>query len=78
MSPNTDVNISSLCDNPDEFIFFDAVHPTSKSHRLVADATLSAIKHETVPEPSTVLSTLAIGAIGTAGVLKRKRKKLLR
>ncbi|MGB3642769.1 MAG: SGNH/GDSL hydrolase family protein [Rivularia sp. (in: cyanobacteria)] len=71
-------NISSVCDNPDEFIFFDAVHPSSKSHRLVADATLSAIKHETVPEPSTVLSTLAIGAIGTVGVLKRKRKKLLR
>ena len=69
-------NISSVCDNPDEFIFFDAVHPSSKSHRLVADATLSAIKHETVPEPSTVLSTLAIGAIGTVGVLKRERKKL--
>ncbi len=70
--------IISVCDNPDEFIFFDAVHPSSKSHRLVADATLSAIKHETVPEPSTVLSTLAIGAMGTVGVLKRKRKKLLR
>lgn len=64
--------------NPNEFIFFDTFHPTSKSHRLVADVTLSAIKHETVPEPSTVLSTLAFGAIGTIGVLKRKRKKLSR
>ncbi len=64
--------------NPNEFIFFDTFHPTSKSHRLVADLTLSAIKHETVPEPSTVLSTLAFGAIGTIGVLKRKRKKLSR
>jgi phospholipase/lecithinase/hemolysin len=71
-------NINSVCDNPDEFIFFDAVHPTSKTHRLVADVTLSAIKHETVPEPSTVLSTLAIGAVGALGVLKRKRKKLSR
>ncbi|WP_414620013.1 SGNH/GDSL hydrolase family protein [Calothrix sp. CCY 0018] len=69
-------NISSVCDNPDEFIFFDAVHPSSKSHRLVADATLSAIKHQTVPEPSTVLSTFAIGAMGSVGVLKRKSKKL--
>lgn len=68
-------NISSVCDNPDEFIFFDAVHPSSKSHRLVADITLSAIKHETVPESSTVLSMLAAGAMGTAGMLKRKRKK---
>ncbi|MEO0844103.1 MAG: SGNH/GDSL hydrolase family protein, partial [Cyanobacteria bacterium J06643_5] len=42
-------NVISVCDNPDEFIFFDAVHPSSKSHRLVADVTLSAIKHETVP-----------------------------
>lgn len=64
--------------DPNEFIFFDTFHPSSKGHRLVADATLSAIKHETVPEPSTVLSTLAIGAVGTIGVLKRKRKKLLR
>jgi phospholipase/lecithinase/hemolysin len=62
--------------NPNEFIFFDTFHPTSKSHRLVADLTLSAIKHETVPEPSTVLSTLAIGAIGTIGILKRKGKKV--
>ncbi|MEM6404183.1 MAG: SGNH/GDSL hydrolase family protein [Cyanobacteria bacterium P01_D01_bin.116] len=68
-------NVISVCDNPDEFIFFDAVHPSSKSHRLVADVTLSAIKHETVPEPSTVLSTLAIGAVGTVGLLKSKRKK---
>jgi len=51
------------------------VHPSSKSHRLVADVTLSAIKHETVPEPSTVLSTLAIGTVGTIGALKRKRRK---
>ncbi len=69
-------DISSVCDNPNEFIFFDGFHPTSKSHRLVADVTLSAIKHETVPEPSTVLSTFAIGAIGTVGMLKRKRKKV--
>ncbi|MEO1430180.1 MAG: SGNH/GDSL hydrolase family protein [Cyanobacteria bacterium J06632_19] len=71
-------NISSVCDNPNEFIFFDAVHPSSKSHRLVADATLRAIKHETVAEPSTVLSTLTIGAIVTVEGLKRKRKKILR
>lgn len=64
--------------DPNQFIFFDTFHPTSKTHRLVADVTLSAIKHETVPEPSNVLSTLAIGAIGTLGVLKRKRKKLSR
>ncbi len=68
-------NISSVCDNPNEFIFFDAVHPSSATHRLLADATLSAIKHETVPEPSTVLSILAIGVMGTGGVLKRKGKK---
>ncbi|MEO1761261.1 MAG: SGNH/GDSL hydrolase family protein [Cyanobacteria bacterium J06629_18] len=61
--------------DPNEFIFFDEFHPTSKSHRLVADATLSAIKHKTVPEPSTIFSILAIGAISTVGLLKRKGKK---
>ena len=63
---------------PNEFIFFDTFHPSSNSHRLVADVTLSAIKHETVPEPSTVFSTFFIGAIGTVGLFKRKRKKILR
>ena len=68
-------NFTSVCDNPNEFISFDGVHPTSKSHRLVADLTLIAIKHKTVSEPSTILSILGVGAIATAGVLKRKRKK---
>ena len=64
--------------DPNEFVFFDTFHPSSKSHRLVADATLSAIKHQPIPEPSTILSTLAVGAIGTVAILKRKRKKILR
>lgn len=71
-------NFTSVCDNPNEFISFDGFHPTSRSHRLVANEVLSAINHKTVPESSTVLSTIAVGAIGTAGVLKRKRKKILR
>ncbi|MGD1912769.1 MAG: SGNH/GDSL hydrolase family protein [Rivularia sp. (in: cyanobacteria)] len=71
-------SITSVCNNPNEFVFFDSVHPSSKSHRLVADLTLSAIKHETVPEPSTVFSTLVVGAVGTVGALKRKRQRLSR
>ncbi len=71
-------SIASLCDNPNEFVFFDGVHPSSKAHRLIADATLSAIQHQPIPEPPTLLSTLAVGAIGTVGILKSKRKKLLR
>ncbi len=67
-----DVNSGNftICNNPNDFLFFDAVHPTTGAHRLIADAALAAI-----PEPSSVLGMLALGALGAVGVLKRQQKK---
>ncbi|MDF5733577.1 MAG: SGNH/GDSL hydrolase family protein [Rhizonema sp. PD38] len=48
-------NIKSVCNHPNDFLFFDAVHPTTGAHRLVADAALSAINANSVPKPSTTL-----------------------
>ncbi len=75
--PCLNTNAQTICANPDEYLFWDPIHPTSRAHQLVADAAFSAIKAKSVPEPSTALGTLAIGAWGAAAVLKRKRKKLL-
>jgi phospholipase/lecithinase/hemolysin len=38
--------------NPDEYFFWDDVHPTAAAHRLIGDATYAILA---VPEPSTLL-----------------------
>ncbi|MBW4611641.1 MAG: SGNH/GDSL hydrolase family protein [Hassallia sp. WJT32-NPBG1] len=66
------LQVASICDNPDDFLFFDDVHPSSRAHNLIAQAALTAVRGKTIPEPSAVLGMLALGALGVAGVRKRK------
>ena len=68
------IRVSSVCPNPNQFLFYDDVHPTTQAHGFIADTALAAIEAKSVPEPSTALGTLLFGAFGAAGVLKRKRK----
>lgn len=63
-----------VCDKPNEYLFFDSVHPTTEGHRLIAQAAVSAIEAKAVPEPSTVLGSLVVGAWGVA-LRKRQRQK---
>ncbi|WGV26375.1 SGNH/GDSL hydrolase family protein [Halotia branconii] len=60
----------TICNNPNEYLYWDEIHPTARAHSIVANAALAAI-----PEPSAVLGMLALGALGAAGVLKRQHKK---
>lgn len=64
--------VTNICDNPDDFLFFDEIHPSSRAHNLIAQAALTAVRGKTIPEPSAALGMLALGALGAAGVLKRK------
>lgn len=43
------------CPNPNEFLFWDIVHPTTKVHAILADAVIAA-----VPEPSTLALLLFV------------------
>jgi phospholipase/lecithinase/hemolysin len=65
-------SLTLLCDlnavDPNDRVFWDLLHPTSRTHGLIADAVLAAT---TVPEPAT----LALIALGLAGLEFERRKR---
>ncbi|AVH62808.1 MULTISPECIES: SGNH/GDSL hydrolase family protein [unclassified Nostoc] len=67
--------IISVCSQPNDYLFYDSVHPTTNAHKLIADTALAAIEAKSVPEPSINLGILALGAFGAVGVLKRQQKR---
>lgn len=61
--------IVSLCGNPDGYLFWDTVHPTSRGHEFVAGVFAQA-----VPEPSTwALSVLGLAVIVVAAPRRARR-----
>jgi phospholipase/lecithinase/hemolysin len=64
---STGFNFKGVCDNPDEFLFWDDVHPTAAAHREISQLALATLEPETppssVPEPASVLGLLALGAL---------------
>ena len=61
-----------VCSNPDEFLFWDDVHPTTAAYQLVSDLAIATLDEPTtsVPEPGTMAALLAMGAGGF--LLKRR------
>ncbi|GAC10329.1 SGNH/GDSL hydrolase family protein [Paraglaciecola chathamensis] len=49
--PCIDETNMTLCTNPDEYLLWDAVHPTAVGHQLIASAALAALA---VSEPSVI------------------------
>jgi len=75
--PYTNNQITSgtfkVCSDPNDYLFYDLVHPTTKAQELIAQAALSAVA---VPEPSEVLGVVAAG-FGIVLLRKRKQKSLV-
>jgi uncharacterized membrane protein YgcG len=50
------------CNNPNEFVWWDDIHPSSESHRLIADAALAQITAPVGSSPPQITSTAPLTA----------------
>ncbi|NES87149.1 MAG: SGNH/GDSL hydrolase family protein, partial [Moorea sp. SIO2B7] len=68
--------VSTVCDNPEDHLYWDVVHITTPVHETVANAAFETLQAESVPEPASGLAILSLGVLGAGSVLKRNRQKI--
>ncbi|MEL6230220.1 MAG: SGNH/GDSL hydrolase family protein [Cyanobacteria bacterium J06627_3] len=68
-----------VCDQPDEFFFWDDTHPTTAAYEIISDFALAALDDDapttSVPESSSVAALLTVGLVGSGTVLTKRRAR---
>ena len=66
-----------VCDQPDEFFFWDDTHPTTAAYEIISDFALAALDDDvpatSVPESSSVAALLTMGLMGSGTLLAKRR-----
>ncbi|MGK7957149.1 MAG: SGNH/GDSL hydrolase family protein [Crocosphaera sp.] len=71
-APCFDSTIPQVCNNPDEFLFWDNSHPTTEAHQFITDLAVESLG---IPEPNTIVGLLSISLIGMVKVIKSSISK---
>jgi phospholipase/lecithinase/hemolysin len=61
------ITAQTICSNPNQYLFWDSIHPTTYADSLIA----KEVEKE-IPESSTTLSLLAVATLILTGFVKRK------
>jgi phospholipase/lecithinase/hemolysin len=59
-----------------QYLFWDRIHPTTASHKKIAELAFSELHAKSVPEPISVVGTVVFGVLVTGWKHKRKTKQL--
>lgn len=68
----------TVCSNPNEYLFWDSLHPTTVAHRFIADEALENISVSAIPEPPATAGMILCGAVmANFAIQKRKRSRAI-